>query len=186
MIVSKAKFATMVPSNTGKSNTYKCLQHQPSEKILDDCPEPDPDIPPIPLLYDSFGHFLDIMDGCDNVPGLADVEVLKLWTEVDNLVTKMTGFFKDDNDHRDAALPCLNRIFSKRRGIDIPNLAASEIGSVRTNGHNTAVHGTGSMTTEFKNWMTGITSLPQIELICYVARLNARVMDEEAHQELYL
>ena len=101
-------------------------------------------------------------------------------------MAKMTGFFKDNNDHRDAALPCLNCIFSKCRGIDIPNLAASEIGSVRTNGHNTAVHGTGSMTTEFGNWMTGITSLPQIELICYVARLNARVMDEEACRELYL
>ena len=110
----------------------------------------------------------------------------KVWTEVDNLVTKMTGYFKDNNDHRDAALPCLNHIFSKHRGIDIPNLAASEIGSVRTNGHNTVVHGTGSMTTEFKNWMTGIISLPQIELICYVARLNARVINEEACRELYL
>lgn len=177
---------TTAPSTTGKSDIYERLQQQPSEKILDDRPDPDPDIPPIPLLYDGFGHFLDIMDARDDVPGLADIEVLNLWKEVDDLASKMTGYFDNEDDRRDAALPCLNRIFSARRGIDIPELAASAIGSVRTDSHNTAVHGAGSMTTEFKNWMTGTSSLPQIELVCYVARLNARAMSEEARRQLYL
>ena len=177
---------TTAPSTTGKSDVYQYLQHQPSEKILDDRPKPDPDIPPVPLLYDGFGHFLDIMDDRDDVPGLADVEVLELRKEVDDLASKMTGYFFNEDDRRDAALPCLNRIFSARRAIKIPSLAASAIGSVRTDGHNTAIHGAGSMTTEFKNWMTGISALPQIELVCYVAGLNARAMNEEAHRQLYL
>ncbi|KIM72228.1 hypothetical protein PILCRDRAFT_99398 [Piloderma croceum F 1598] len=145
-----AKFVTTVPSTTGKSDIYQCLQHQPSEKILDDCPEPDPDIPPIPLFYDSFGHFLDIMDTYE-------------WI--------------------DAALPCLNHIFSVCRGINIPELATKAIGSIRT-GHNTADHGAGSMTTAFKNWTTGISSLPQIELVCYIARLNAMAMNKEARCDI--
>ncbi|KIM81444.1 hypothetical protein PILCRDRAFT_787677 [Piloderma croceum F 1598] len=166
-------------------HTLELWKHQPSEKILDDRPEPDPDIPPIPLLYDGFGHFLDIMDACDNVPGLADVEVLELRKEVDDLANKMTGYFNNKDEWIDAALPCLNRIFLACRGINIPELVAKAIGSVRT-GHNTADHGAGSMTTAFKNWTTGISSLPQIELVCYVARLNAMAINEEARQQLYL
>jgi len=120
------------------------------------------------------------MDARDDVPGLADVEVLELRNEVDDLASKMTGYFNNEDEQRDAALPCLNRIFSAHRGIHIHELAASAIGSVRTNGHNTADHGTRSMAVEFKNWMTGISSLPQIELVSYVAHLNAVAMNEEA------
>ena len=168
---------------TAPSTTYKCLQYQPSEKILDDRPEPDPDIPPIPLLYDGFGHFLDIMDARDDVPGLADVDVLKLRKEVDDLASMMTGYFNNDDDRRDAALPCLNRIFSARGGINIPKLAAAAIGS---DGHNIATHGTGTMAVKVKNRSTGTTSLPQIELVCYVARLDARGMDDDIRRQLYL
>jgi hypothetical protein len=57
-----AKIVTTAPSDTGKSAIYKRLQQGPSEKILDDRPEPNPNILPIPLIYDGFGHFLDIMD----------------------------------------------------------------------------------------------------------------------------
>jgi hypothetical protein len=56
----------------GKSVRYKHLQQEPS---VDSRPEPDPDIPPIPLLYKSFGHFLDIMDAHDNVPRLSDIDI---------------------------------------------------------------------------------------------------------------
>jgi hypothetical protein len=153
---------------------------------LDDRPEPDPDIPPIPLLYGGFGHFLDIMDAHDNVPGLADVEVLKLREVVDDLASKMTGYFSKEDGRMDAALPCLNCIFEARRGIKIPPLSPTAIGSVGTDGHNIATHSAGTMTVEFKNWSTGISALPQIELVCYVARLNATGMNDEARRQLFL
>jgi hypothetical protein len=183
--LKRAKIVTTAPSTTGKLAIYEHLQYQPSEKILDDRPEPDADIPPIPLLYHGFGHFLDIMDARDDVPGLADVEVLELRKE-DDLASKMTGYFENENDRRDAALPCLNRIFDARSRIKIPLLSPTAIGSVVTNGHNTATHSVGTMTVEFKNWSTGISALPQIELVCYVARLNAVEMNDEARRQLYL
>jgi hypothetical protein len=126
------------------------------------------------------------MDTCDNVPGLADVEIPKLRKAVDDLANKMTGYFSKEDEQRDAALPCLNHIFKARRGINIPLLSASAIGSVRTGGHNTATHGAGTMTVEFKNWSTEISALPQIELVCYVARLDATGMNDEACRQLYL
>jgi hypothetical protein len=153
---------------------------------LDDRPEPDPNIPPIPLLYDGFGHFLDIMDTHADVPGLADVDVLELRKAVDDLASKMAGYFNKEEERRDAALPCLNCIFSARRGVTIPPLYTSAIGSVRTDGHNTATHGAGTMTVEFKNWTTGISSLPQIEVVGHVARLNATGMNDDARRQLYL
>ena len=126
------------------------------------------------------------MDACDDVPGLADVEVPRLRKEVDDLASKMTEYFNNEYDRRDAALPYLNRIFSARRGIDIPELHASTGVSIGTYSHNTAVHGAGSVATVFKNWVTGISSLPHIELVCYIARLNAKAMNEEARRQLYL
>jgi len=175
------------PSDTAKSAVYEQLQQEPSEKILDDRPEPDADIPPIPLLYEGFGHFLDIMDGRDNVPGLADVNVRELWEAVDDLASKMTRYFSNVDGRRDAALPCLTRIFSARRATKIPPLHAAAISSIITNGHNTATHGAGTMVVEFKNWSTGVSALPQVELACYVAHLNAMGMDEvNACRQLYL
>ena len=84
--LKRARIVMKAPSDTAKSAVYEQLQQEPSEKILDDRPEPDADIPPIPLLYEGFGHFLDIMDGRDDVPGLADVDVRELWKAVDDWI----------------------------------------------------------------------------------------------------
>ena len=54
---------------------------------------------------------------------------------------------RDENDRMDAVLPCLTHIFSARRGIQILELHAEPIGSVRTDGHNIVV--------EFKNKIAG-------------------------------
>jgi hypothetical protein len=43
------------------------------------------------------------------------------------------------------------------------------------------------MTAKFKAWYTGISSLPEIELICHVVHLNVMAIDEdEAQQLLYV
>ncbi|KAI9464032.1 hypothetical protein BJY52DRAFT_1184435 [Lactarius psammicola] len=60
--LKRTKVATEQPSSLAKSQNYKELQRHSHERILDDRPEPDCDIPPIPLLYSGFGHFLDIVD----------------------------------------------------------------------------------------------------------------------------
>jgi hypothetical protein len=142
--------ATIAPSTTSKTVEYQSLQKDPFEKNSDDRPGSD-DIPPISLLYEGFGHFFEIIDGRDNVPGLADVDSRELHRAVNGLADEMTGYFETEDERRDTALPYLNRIFSARNGIEIPILAAS-IGSVRSDGHNVVGHGTGSIAVECKNY----------------------------------
>jgi hypothetical protein len=179
--LKRTKLATTAPSEAGKPSLYLDLQNDPSEKILDDRPHPDADIPPIPLLYNGFGHFLDVMDGHDDVPGLADVEVRELRDAVDDFATKMTAYFGREDDRRDVGLKCLNRIFAARRAIMIPPISAAAIGSIRSDGHNIAIHGSGTMGVEFKNSITGISSLPTVELTGYVAHLDSR-MDQQTYE----
>ncbi|KAH8993239.1 hypothetical protein EDB86DRAFT_1366973 [Lactarius hatsudake] len=81
--LKRAKLANGPPSFLAESQNYNRLQRNSRERLLDDRPEPDRDVPPVPLLYPGFGHFLDIVDGCDNVPGLADVKVAELRKAVD-------------------------------------------------------------------------------------------------------
>ncbi|KAI9463956.1 hypothetical protein BJY52DRAFT_1184371 [Lactarius psammicola] len=115
-------------------------------KILDDRPEPDCDIPPIPLLYSGFGHFLDIMGGRDDVPGLADVKVAKQRMAMDGLVTEitMTGFIEDEAERMSTCVYYLGRIFAARQGIEIFKIWRSAIG------HNIADNGTTSIVVKFK------------------------------------
>lgn len=47
--LKRKKFITTTPSVVATGTGFESLQQNPSEKILDDRPCPDPDIPPIPL-----------------------------------------------------------------------------------------------------------------------------------------
>ena len=53
------KLTTEPPNKLNDHSVYAKLQNDRDEKILDDCPEVDLDIPPFPLLYQGFGYFLD-------------------------------------------------------------------------------------------------------------------------------
>ncbi|KAI5994697.1 hypothetical protein EDD15DRAFT_2165643 [Pisolithus albus] len=180
----RSKIVITPPSIVGIPDFYQSLQKDPSEKILDDCPEPDSDVAPAALLYEGFGHFLDIMDGRPDVPGLADIDTMKLFSEVDEFARKMNEDYAYEDLQREAVLPYLNRIFKARRDIQIPSLHASAIGSVGSDGPNDADYGSGTMVVEFKNRITGISAIPEVELTSYVARLNLRGM--EVHRKLHL
>jgi hypothetical protein len=169
-----SKIATTTPSSLGASQNYQNLQQNSRERILDDRPEPDSGIPPISLLYPGFGHFLDILDGHDDVPGLDDVNIAELQIAVDDLTAKMTRFFEKEVFRMGAGLESINAIFRARRGTEIPQISASAIGTAMSDGHNVAKNGTSSIVVEFKNDYTEIGSLPQIELAGYVARLDVR------------
>ncbi|KAI5982877.1 hypothetical protein EDD15DRAFT_2377107 [Pisolithus albus] len=180
----RSKIVITPPSIVGIPDFYHSLQKDPSEKILDDCPELDSDVAPAALLYEGFGHFLDIMDGRPGVPGLADIDTMKLFSEVDQFACKMNEDYAYEDLQREAVLPYLNRIFKARRDVQIPSLHASAIGSVGSDGPNDAAHGSGTMVVEFKNRITGISAIPEVELTGYVARLNLRGM--EVHRNLHL
>lgn len=76
--------ARIEPSKANDASTYESLQGSQQERILDDCPHPDTDIPPLPLLYSGFGEFCD---GVEN-PG-PDLLESGLMNEVDELAKTM-------------------------------------------------------------------------------------------------
>ena len=181
--LKRTKLATTSPSTAAQPSIYENNQNTPSEKILDDRPEQDADIPPVPLLYDGFGEFQDIVDGVTDVPGLSKVDMAELYKAVDDFAQKMCRFYENEDQRRDAALPTLNRIFSARSGTPIPSLHASAIGSVTTDGHNVGKHGGAGMVTEFKNSAANNNAIAEVEVAGYVAHLHAKGM--EVHRELF-
>ncbi|KAG6805084.1 hypothetical protein H0H93_005658, partial [Arthromyces matolae] len=81
--LKRRKLATTPPPVTGDPLEYKRLQNLNDERILDDRPQPDDDIPPVSLLYDGFGLFLDILRGKKDIPLLTEIDIPRLRQEVD-------------------------------------------------------------------------------------------------------
>jgi len=170
----RAKLIALAPSDASKPSYYQKMQGNASQRILDDRPLADVDVPPAPLLYSGFGHFVDIYNGCDDVPYLSDIDFPALEAAVDDFANKMAEFFESEDDRRDQGLPLLNAIFSCRKesAPTFLTLRAESFCSYRSDGHNLAAHQSAGTIVEFKNKITGITSIPEIEAAAYVAQLN--------------
>lgn len=123
------------------------------------------------------------MDGHDDVPGLDDVDIAELRIAVDSLSAEMIGFFDNEALHMNQGLNCINKIFHARRGTEIPQISASAVFPIRSNGHNIAKNGTSSIVVEFKNSLSRITALPQIELTGYTARLYTEDVWKEVFKQ---
>ena len=90
------------------------MQKDPKEKILDDRPREDDDIPPASLLYDGFGQFLDIFAGDANVESFSDVKASELQFAIDEFTQLMCGFFETEDKRKETGLVPLNKIFAAR------------------------------------------------------------------------
>ncbi|KAH9973808.1 hypothetical protein BGW80DRAFT_224693 [Lactifluus volemus] len=135
-------------------------------------------MPLIPLLYDGFGYFLDIVAGHKDIPGLDLVDLRRLQVEVDELACMMCRFYDHEDERRDAARRILNKIFGARRGVVIPLIEAASIGSVRSDGHVMWRNGVAMLVTDFKNRATGSCAMLKVELVRHVARLHKQKMQE--------
>ena len=89
----RAKLITLAPSDASKPSYYQKMQGNASQRILDDRPLADVDVPPAPLLYSGFGHFVDIYNGCHDVPFLSDIDFPPLEAAVDDFANKNAEFF---------------------------------------------------------------------------------------------
>ncbi|RXW24601.1 hypothetical protein EST38_g1201 [Candolleomyces aberdarensis] len=168
-LLKRTRLAQDAPSQVARSSTYKSIQHDPFEKILDDRPSPDADIAPIALLYHGFGHFEDII-ACRKA---TDIEQFK--PAVDKFAEAMSRFYLFEDERRDAGLPLLNIILAIRGGAATPLLSAAAIGSVRSGAHSVGRHDGPITVVEFKNELNGIGALPHVEAVANAAHLHARI-----------
>jgi hypothetical protein len=66
--LEERKLVKLAPSTINNGSKYNRLQEDKQEKLLDDRPERDPHIPPLPLLYRGFGLFYDAMNNWTQTP----------------------------------------------------------------------------------------------------------------------
>ena len=172
--VKRPKVVQIAPSSLAKPGTYEPMQGDPTE---DDRPREDDNIPPVSLLYEGFGQFLDIFAGDSNVESCNDVKASELEFAVDEFAESMCGFFDTEDDKKVTGLKRLNKIFAARKDGFRPKLAAAHIGAVTTDGQYTGDHGVVTMLCEFKNRSTGNRAIPEVELVGWFARSFARGVD---------
>lgn len=128
------------------------------------------DIPPIALLYQPFGEFLDIYLN-SQTSGLVEAHSPQMRKLVDCFASSMSSMYDTENERRDACLPALNTIFKAALGESYPRLTAAAIGSFRTDGHNLGPKDEPLMIVEIKNDLVGISSNPILELCNYYYRV---------------
>ena len=109
------KIVTDTPSEASNLQTYKTLQRQPQQRILDDRPSAGRFIPPTSLLYNGFGYFDDVVNKRRQVPGESSILETKLWDEVDTSAVRMAQFYDSEAVRRGIVLYHLRRIFRARR-----------------------------------------------------------------------
>jgi hypothetical protein len=130
-------------------------------------------IPPVSLLYEGFGHFLDIFCGRKQRHHLSrDEQHLK--RAVDHFAEQMTQIYAFEEDRRTDGLPALNDILSLRGSND--KLMAASIGAVHTDGHFNGPLDAAACIVEFKNDLGGSGAIPVVELTSYVAHSHAAAM----------
>ncbi len=136
-----SKLATMSPSKLDDYSVYIDLQKDEKQKILDNCPAPDEDVPPSSLLYSGFGRFVD------NLSGVADRSSNSNYK---NHVDEIMGIMcrcGNEKDKQTAVLESLLKIIFRD-----PTTFSSIIEGydATTDGHVLAAHGGPSVIVEFE------------------------------------
>lgn len=172
----RAKIANEPPSSLAQPRYFREWRRDPKECILDhrrDYNEPHgdtPDLPPISLQYEGFGHFLDIFRGRKGVPGMENVSSEKLQATVDDFAEQMSLIYPEEEDRRSIGLSMLNNIFSARTdNLSFGLMAATIDSKVRTDGHVLRPHHAAYCITEFKNELGSVSAIPYVELTSYFA-----------------
>ncbi|KAI0255225.1 hypothetical protein BJV78DRAFT_752809 [Lactifluus subvellereus] len=97
--VLHSKLVKTTPSDMGKLDYYKALQQIPTQKILDDRPDPD-SFSLVSLLYDGFGYFMDVFDRWGDICDLGTKQQ-GLEIAVDSFAKKMTDLYDKEADRRE-------------------------------------------------------------------------------------
>jgi hypothetical protein len=161
-----SKLARLEPSKANDASIYENLQEKQQEKILDDCPKPDTDIPPLPLLYFGFGEFHDVVENPS--ANLLDTDLMN---EVDQLAnnTCYLGYEKGKQlnmqDH-------LHKIFSLDASREFSH-AVGNVSQATTDGYLLASHGGPLLVIDYKRQIT----MAEPQLASYFIRLALKPVE---------
>ena len=167
---------------------YLTLQGIGSERLFDFrapfdyTPElPENELPPIEVLFDGFGKFLDIFRAASMSSFVPHSPTFD--THVEDFVTSMSRIYTSEEARRSKGLESLNTIFppTTQRDRIAPGevLQMSTTGSApRTDGHTLyGPRGIPCIIVGFKNENGGTRAIPIAELVSYYVRI-VRGLDE--------
>ena len=165
----------------GKQSEYESLQRDPSERILDDRPEQD-SVPPVSLLYEGFGSFLDIFRRREGVYELT-LERRDLEVAVNYFAEAMTSFFESEAERKTTGLNALNAILSTGSHTKLTT-ASVDSNRICSGGYYNGPHGAISCIVEFRNELVDVNSIPLVELVSCVAHSHAQSI--KSHKDIYM
>jgi len=143
----------------------------------------DDDVPPIALVYQPFGEFLDRYL-CRSGGSFAEAPSPHLTDQVDTFVAAMNAIYADEDSRRSACLPPLNSILHATLGGVCPLMTTAIIDGFMIDGHSLGPHGEPILMANFKNEISGLSSAPILELCnCYHRLVGESLKD---HPELLL
>ena len=152
-------------------------RHIHSIKVPPGDQPPHSGFPPIALQYQGFGHFLDIVSGCKNVPGTEDVQSAELELAVDIFADRMTDFYADEYSRQKMGLDALNEIFKMRADLKPFRLLPAKIGErAFSDGHFLGEHKAACCVVEFKIEQGIGKAIPYIEMAGYFAHSAKEAM----------
>jgi len=156
-----SKLARIEASKANDASVYEKLQ----ERILDDCPRPDRDIPALPLLCAGFGEFHDAVKNSDD-----DLFETELMNEVDQLADAMCNLDYEKVKQLNAEVH-LRRIFSQAAIQEF----SYEVGNgSTTDGYLSASHGGPLLVIEYKRQIT----MAEPQLASYFLRLALKPVED--------
>ncbi|KAF8322890.1 uncharacterized protein EI90DRAFT_3077246 [Cantharellus anzutake] len=164
------------PSTIAKIESYRSIQCNTQQRILDDRPGKDKLIAPISLLYQPFGYFRDIRCGLD-VPGEKDFPEDKLKEDVNAFANEMTGFFDNEDERRSKFIKFLEPILKTPPNSIKPNILSGS--RKRSDGHLDGEHGAMVICIECKNELSSATCEPNAQLAAYIATSFAGQAEEK-------
>ena len=135
----------MAPSTLNDHSNYGSLQLNPAERIMDDVPEPDLNIPPLPLLYHGFGRFYDYITCTVKEPMPAGV----LKQLVDDFMSSVCKIEKE-KEKRSRVQDTLLEILFPLREVPVSLQCKLRGSRAASDGHVLAAHGGPMLIIEFK------------------------------------
>ena len=156
------------------------MQGDSRQKILDDRPSPDKDIPPVVLLYHGFGLLYDIFHGRADISHLQVVDEPRLARKVDMFLELMGSYYADEDARTSDGMEIIHGILTSRSGAGMFSISPMVFTFTmnKSGGHMVGFHGGAVCVAVFKNEIHGISSMPHIEATAYAAQTHKNVLPD--------
>ncbi|KAI0306271.1 hypothetical protein B0F90DRAFT_1814202 [Multifurca ochricompacta] len=154
------------------------VQKNPDQRIANDRPNVDADLPPISLMYHGFGQFLDcIHTDSTNLEHVANKPKFEM--AIDKFICEMSIFYESESARQSKTLDCLNDIFESYLGKQPYSLIIPSIitGQRSTDGHAIGPIGTIEVGVQIKNEFGTSSCDPSVEFAAYYTQsLHAKAL----------